>query len=98
MRGHLVSITAALGTAATIGTMARTVEELERAVRAGEWLRPADVAVLLDVSRSTVVRMLNADPPGIRYRRKPGTGRHRECHPDDVIAALEQSRRVHGDQ
>ncbi|MEU7590659.1 hypothetical protein AB0A95_30755 [Micromonospora sp. NPDC049230] len=76
--------------------MARTVDELERAVRAGEWLRPGDVALLLVVSKSTVVRMLNADPPEIRYRRISGTGRHRECHPEDVLRELAARREVHG--
>ncbi|TCB97598.1 DNA-binding protein [Micromonospora zingiberis] len=78
--------------------MARSVEDLESAARTGEWLRPGDVALVLGVSRTAVVRMLNADPPALRYRIKPGSGRHRECHPDDVIAALEQRRQVHGDQ
>ncbi|MFY1589019.1 hypothetical protein ACN267_31515 [Micromonospora sp. WMMD734] len=77
--------------------MPRTVEDLERAAQAGEWLRPADVALLLNVSKSTVVRMLNADPPEIRFRRKAGTGRHRECHPEDVLSKLTDRRQVHGD-
>ncbi|MFC4146635.1 hypothetical protein ACFO0M_10240 [Micromonospora mangrovi] len=93
-----MSITNTLDPPATIGTMARTVEELERALRDGEWLRPGDVALVLGASKSTVVRMLNADPPEIRYRRKAGTGRHRECHPEDVLTKLAESRRVHGDQ
>lgn len=94
-----MSITATLGPPATIGTMRRrTVEDLERALTAGEWLRPADVARVLGVSKSTVVRMLTATPPQLRYRLKSGTGRHREIHPDDVRAALAQRRKVHGDQ
>ncbi|OKI47250.1 hypothetical protein A6A27_10400 [Micromonospora sp. CB01531] len=74
------------------------MEELERALDAGEWLRPADVAELLGVSKSTVVRMLNADPPGLRFRRKAGTGRHREVHPEDVRRQLAARRQVHGEQ
>ncbi|MFI6228857.1 hypothetical protein ACIBCR_16260 [Micromonospora echinospora] len=93
-----MSITATLGTLGTIGAMAATVEDLERRLAAGEWLRPGDVARLLRASKSTVVRMLDADPPQIRYRLKPGTGRHRECHPGDVRRHLEERRRVHGDQ
>ncbi len=93
-----MSITLTLAPTATIGTMPRTVEDLERALDAGEWLRPGDVANLLDISRAAVVRMLNADPPQIRYRVKPGTGRHRECHPDDVRRELAARRQVHGEQ
>lgn len=93
-----MSITATLGTVGTISVMAGTVEDLERRLAAGEWLRPGDVARLLGVARTSVVRMLNADPPQIRYRLKPGTGRHRECHPDDVRRELDARRRVHGDQ
>jgi hypothetical protein len=93
-----VSITATLDTPVTIGAMARTVEDLERALESGEWLRPGDVARLLGISRTAAVRLLNSDPPQIRYRVKPGTGRHRECHPDDVRRELDARRQVHGDQ
>lgn len=92
-----MSITATFATIGTIGAMAETVEDLERRLRAGAWLRPGDVARVLDASRSTVVRMLTADPPLIRWRTKPGS-RHRECHPEDVLRLLAERRRVHGDQ
>lgn len=91
-----MSITNTLDPPATISTMSRTVEDLERALDAGEWLRPGDVARLLDISRAAVVRMLNAEPPQIRYRVKPGTGRHRECHPEDVRRELVARRQIHG--
>lgn len=86
-----------VGTLDTEGTMARTPEDLERALAAGEWLRPGDVAILLGVARATIVRMLNADPPEFRYRVKPGTGRHRELNPADVRRALDRKGTVHGD-
>ncbi|MFG1898713.1 hypothetical protein ACGFIP_32365 [Micromonospora zamorensis] len=78
--------------------MARTVDDLEQGLAADEWLRPGDVARVLDISKSAVIRMLNAEPPQIRYRYKPGTGRHRECHPEDVRRELVARRQVHGDQ
>ena len=76
--------------------MGGTAEEIERRVRAGEWPTPGDVATLLDVGRKTVDRMLTAGL--IRYRVKPGTGKHRECHPDDVLRELVRRRTVHGDE
>jgi hypothetical protein len=69
-------------------------EEIERRLAAGEWLRPGDVALLLKVDRRTVDRLLRAER--IRYRLVPGTGRYRECHPDDVQRELDDRRRVHG--
>jgi hypothetical protein len=58
--------------------MGGTAEEIERRVRAGEWPTPGDAAILLDVGRKTVDRMLTAGR--IRYRVKPAT-LHRECRP-----------------
>jgi hypothetical protein len=78
--------------------MGGTAEEIERRVRAGEWPTPGDVATLLSVGRKTVDRMLTARPPLIRFRIKSGTGRHRECHPDDVLRELARRREVHGDE
>ncbi|MFF0823087.1 hypothetical protein ACFYUR_22220 [Micromonospora haikouensis] len=75
------------------------VEELEERLSRGEWLLPGEVALLLSVSRSTVIRVfLNPDPPKIRYRIRPGSGQYRECHPEDVRRELDARRRVHGDQ
>lgn len=76
--------------------MSATAEEIERRLNAGEWLRPGDVAILLDVSRSTVTRMLDPKSPVIRFRTIPGSGRHRELHPDDVRRQLIERRKVHG--
>ncbi|TDC42106.1 hypothetical protein [Micromonospora sp. KC213] len=77
--------------------MPRTVDDLRQALDAGEWLRPADAALVIGVSKSVVVRMLTADPPKMRYRVKAGTGRHRECHPDDVRREMEARHQVHGE-
>lgn len=63
---------------------------------AGDWLLPGAVAVLLGVDRSTVVRMLNADPPVIRYRYRSGRGRYWELNPEDVRSELSPRREVHG--
>ena len=76
--------------------MADGAEGLERRVRAGEWLTPGEVAVLLGASRATVDRMLTAEPPQLAYRFKPGTGRHREIQPESVLAELARRREVHG--
>lgn len=75
----------------------RPVDEVRAALDADEWLSPGDAAVVLGVNRQTVHRMLSADPPLIRYRLKPGTGQHRELHPDDVRRELAKRIKVHGD-
>ncbi len=77
--------------------MADDAAELERQVRSGAWLRPGQVATLLEISRKTVDRMLHAEPPLLRYRFKPGSGKHREVHPADVVARLDERREVQGD-
>lgn len=74
----------------------RPIDEIRTALDANEWLRPNDVAVLLDVSRQTVIRLLNADPPKVRFKLKPGLGRHRVIHPDDVRRLLAEHDTVHG--
>ncbi|WP_147457146.1 hypothetical protein [Micromonospora pisi] len=74
-----------------------TATEIEERLAADEWLLPGEVATLLGVDRSTVVRMLNAEPPEMRFRYRPGRGRYRECHPDDVREQLALRRRVHGE-
>jgi hypothetical protein len=77
--------------------MAKTPDELERKLDAGEWLLPGEVAILLGVNRTTVHWMLaEQDPPAFRYRVRPGRGGYRELHPDDVRRELDARRRVHG--
>lgn len=88
---------ATLAPPATITTMA-TVEDLEARLAAGAWLLPGEVAKLLDIDRTTVIRAyLNPDPPKIRYRHRAGAGGYRECHPDDVRRELAARRQVHGE-
>lgn len=88
---------AALAPPATITTMA-TVEDLEARLDAGAWLLPGEVAKLLGIDRTTVIRAyLNPDPPKIRYRLRPGSGQYRECHPEDVRRELAARRQVHGE-
>ncbi|WP_431897480.1 hypothetical protein [Micromonospora haikouensis] len=77
----------------------KTPEELEARLDEGAWLLPGEVAALLDIDRTTVIRAyLKSSPPKIRYRLRAGSGRYRECHPEDVRRELDARRRVHGDQ
>ncbi|GIJ51342.1 hypothetical protein Val02_82280 [Virgisporangium aliadipatigenens] len=73
--------------------MAYDLAELERRLNAGEWLLPGEAAALLDVSRSTMVRLLNAGTIG--HRKKPGAGQYRICNPSDVKRLLDDARREH---
>lgn len=70
-----------------------TPEEIEQRLRDGEWLSPPLVAVLFDVDPNTVRARLNAG--SVRFRPKSPGSRYRVCHPDDVLALLDESRRVH---
>lgn len=77
--------------------MASTPEEIEQQLDAGKWLTIGSVATLLDIDRSTVDRMVKAEPPIFRHRLRPGTGGYRELHPEDVRRELIERRKVHGD-
>jgi predicted site-specific integrase-resolvase len=66
------------------------VAELERRVRAGEWLGPGAIADLLSVDRKTVHNWVTTGR--IAYKRK-GL-RNRELSPADVLAILEEQREV----
>jgi hypothetical protein len=76
------------------------VAELERRLKAGEWLTPGQVAKLLDLSRSKIHNMLTAGDIGTA--RKRGS-EHRVCDPADVtreLAGLREDRAAagrHGD-
>lgn len=72
---------------------AEEIARIEARLNSGEWLRPGEVAAVLDTSRSTVVRML--DQGTIGFRLIPGSGKHRECDPADVRAQLAARRTVH---
>ncbi|WP_416902785.1 hypothetical protein [Micromonospora echinospora] len=79
--------------------MGATAEDLEHRLDQGAWLLPGEVAKLLGIDRTTVIRAyLNPEPPKIRYRLRAGSGRYRECHPEDVRRELDRRRQVHGDQ
>lgn len=70
--------------------------ELERRLDAGEWLSTGEVAVLLDTSRWTVIRIVNHGRviDGAEYRiGTRGLGRTRELDPADVKALLVARRR-----
>lgn len=68
--------------------------ELEKRVRAGEWLKTGAVATLLGIGRTKVHTLLGRGT--IRYRVIPG-GIQRVCNPEDVLRLLEDGRRMHGE-
>lgn len=79
--------------------MPATPEDLEAQLRAGAWLRPGAVARVFSIGRRpeqpqitrwTIVGWINANK--IRYKQTPGG--HRELSPEDVIALLDDYRRV----
>jgi excisionase family DNA binding protein len=63
--------------------------ELQRQVAVGRWLSPGEVAVLLDLSRTTIHGLLESGR--ISYSLTPGgeKRRHRRCNPDDVRRLLD---------
>lgn len=71
--------------------MVYDIADLERRLRAGEWLLIGEVAAVIGISRASVDRMLTAGTIGHRVR--PGSGRYRECDPDDVRHQLDERRR-----
>ena len=71
--------------------MPRSRDELRAAVDAGEWLRAGELATVLDVSRTTAHRLLEAGTIG--WKVKPG-GKQRLADPGDVRRLLEESERV----
>lgn len=74
------------------------VADLERRVRAGEWLKTGAVATLLGMGRTKVHTLVKAGVIG--HRKIPGAPQkpQRECNPADVLKLLDERRRVfHGD-
>lgn len=70
--------------------------ELERRLRAGEWLNVAEVQTLFNVrSRSTVHRWVTAGRVRWRQAAAGEVRVWKELHPEDVLALLEERRRVH---
>ena len=90
-------------TVETVGTITQTsikercvvydLADIERRLDAGKPLLIGEVAALLDVSRSTVHRMLRRGE--IRYSTKPGAGGYRECIAEDVRRELAKRRQEH---
>lgn len=72
--------------------MSDPADEIEQRLNRGEWLRPGEVALLLEVARSTVHNWLTRGR--LRYRQRPVSG-YRECHPEDVQQMLAQYRQQH---
>jgi hypothetical protein len=66
--------------------------ELERRLRAGEWLTPGEVAKLLDLSRTKIHYMIVAGELGAA--NKPHSA-HRTCNPEHVLRELD---RLHADR
>jgi len=71
--------------------MPRSRDELLRAVEAAEWLRVGDVAIVLQVSRTTAHRLFEAG--AIAWKRKPG-GKQRQADPADVRRLLSEAEQV----
>lgn len=67
--------------------------ELERRVRAGEWLKTGAVAKLLGIGRTKAHALVTKGV--IRHRVMAG-GVQRLANPEDVIRLLEESREVRG--
>lgn len=66
--------------------------DVERRVRAGQWVPTGAVAVLFGRDRSTVYRWTRRRPPLINTRLSPGGG-ELECDPGDVLRELEKYRK-----
>jgi hypothetical protein len=66
--------------------------ELQRRLDAGEWLRPGEVAALLETTRASIDRWIRAGRLGYRSR---GPGGHRVINPDDVRKELDAYRQEH---
>src|SRR5690606_35811236 len=78
-----------------VGRHKMDLDGVQEKLAQGEWLKPAEAALLLPVNRATVNRYLIAGqtPSGLplRHRRMPSG--HRLCHPDElraIIAAAEE--------
>lgn len=74
--------------------MAKTREEIERRLDAGDWLLVGEVAILFGVSRSTVHRMVSGEPPMVDHRIRAGRGGYRELNPVQVREQLSELRKV----
>ena len=66
-------------------------DRAERKLAAGEELSTGEAAARLGVDKTTVLRMVKADPPQIRSRVKPGVGRYLLLNPADVKAMRGES-------
>ena len=64
--------------------------EIERKLDAGEWLRPGEVALLFDTTRTSIDRWIRAGR--IAYRRRGPAG-YRVLNPEDVRRELDEYRR-----
>jgi hypothetical protein len=72
--------------------------DLERRVRAGEWLKTGPVSVLLGMGRTKIHMLVKSGVIG--HRKIPGATvkPQRECNPKDVLRLLDERRReYHGD-
>ena len=69
------------------------IADLERRVRAGEWLKTGKVAILLGMGRTKVHTLVTSGVIG--HRKVPGAPKkpQRECNPADVLRLLEERRR-----
>lgn len=71
------------------------IVDLERRVRAGEWLKTGKVALLLGLGRTKVHTLVKSGEIG--HRKVPGAPQkpQRECNPEDVLRLLDERRRTY---
>lgn len=69
------------------------VADVQRQLDAGVWLRPGAAAKLFGTDRWQIDDWIKAGK--FRYRRT--VGGHREVHPEDVRALLDERQRVYRD-
>lgn len=69
--------------------------DLERRVRAGEWLKTGSVAKLLGIGRTKAHTLITKGV--IRHRITAG-GVQRLANPEDVLRLLEESRQIRGSE
>ncbi|MFG1846805.1 hypothetical protein [Micromonospora carbonacea] len=69
--------------------------DLERRVRAGEWLKTGAVATLLGMGRTKVHTLVSSGVIG--HRKIPGAPQkpQRECNPVDVLRLLEERQKAY---
>lgn len=71
-----------------------SAREIEARIRAGEWVAPSEVAKVLGLSKSTVIRRIDA---GVLNTVSDPVSNYMKCDPKDVLDYLEKSRKERRD-